>query len=47
MKNVTKSAKFIGQVIELLLGGNFVPPAEEIRAEYPVLNEAYPNIYYR
>jgi hypothetical protein len=44
MKNITKSVKVIGQVFDLLLGGNFVYPSQEVKEEYPVLNRAYPTI---
>jgi hypothetical protein len=44
MKNITKSVKVIGQVFDLLLGGNFVYLSQEIKEEYPVLNRAYPTI---
>jgi len=44
MKNITKSVKAIGQVLDLLLGGNFVYPADEVREEYPILNGSYPTI---
>jgi hypothetical protein len=37
MKNIRKSVKVIGQVLDVLLGGNFVYPAEDVREEYPVL----------
>ena len=36
MKSITKSVKVLSQVIDLLLGADFISPTEKTMTEYPI-----------